>query len=68
MEWPWEVEIECVADNISLSAEMSFTLTCMYRKPSAKSDFYDKLKVLFNHYDFHKKITFAILYEFEGKV
>lgn len=34
-----KVEIECVAERISLSTEMSFTLTCMYWKPSASQIF-----------------------------
>lgn len=35
---------------------MSFTTICVYRKPTAKLDFYDKLKCLLNHCDSHKEI------------
>lgn len=49
IEWRSEFGLECVGVNISLSVEMSFILICMYRKPSAKLDFYDQLKQLLNH-------------------
>lgn len=35
---------------------MSFVLICMYRPPSAKSDFYDHLKVLLNHFAINSEI------------
>lgn len=56
IEWPSDVSLECVGVDISLSAEMSFILICMYRKPSAKLDFYDQLKQLLNHCDLKKEV------------
>lgn len=40
--WPNEISIECVGVKVSLSAEMSFTVLCLYRPPSVKVDFYDQ--------------------------
>lgn len=56
LELPEDIQLECVGVNISLSTAMSFTLICIYRKPTAKLDFYDKLKCLLNHCDLHKEI------------
>ena len=39
--WPKDVRIEGVGVTITLSAEMSFVVLCLYRQPSAKIDFYD---------------------------
>lgn len=50
---PSEVSIEHVSVRISLSAEMSFVLVCLYRPPSAKSDFYVQLKALLKHHADH---------------
>lgn len=50
IKWPRGTDIECVGVKISLSAEMSLTLICMYRKPSAK------LKALLNNCDFNKEV------------
>lgn len=41
MIWPNDITIECVGIHITLSSEMSFTVNCLYRQPSAKVDFYD---------------------------
>ena len=56
IEWPAEVQIECVGLDITLSTEMSFILICLYRHPNAKADFYDQLKVLLNFCDLNKEI------------
>ncbi len=56
IEWPSEFGLECVGVNISLSAEMSFILICMYRKHSAKLDFYDQLKQILNHCNLKKEV------------
>lgn len=41
---------------MSLSAEMSFTVLCLYRPPSAKVDFYDQFKVLLSCCDFNNEV------------
>ncbi len=56
IEWHRETDIECVGVNISLSAEMAFSLICLYRKPSAKLEFYDQLKNLLHSLDFNKEV------------
>ena len=53
---PAHVMSECVAVEISLSHEMSFTIICMYRSPSAKVDFYDHLKTVLNLCNSNKEI------------
>lgn len=39
---------QCMGVDIILSTEMTFTVICIYRKPSAKLDFYSNLKTLIN--------------------
>jgi exonuclease III len=56
IEWPSEIVLECVGVDISLSATMSFVIVCIYRKPTAKNDFYEQLKLLLNHCDKTKEI------------
>ena len=52
---PSEVKIENVSVKMSLSAEMTFTLVCLYHPPSAKVDFYEQLQVLLKHHTTHNK-------------
>lgn len=54
--WPNEISVECVGVKVSLSAEMSFTVLCLYRPPSAKVDFYDQFKALLNSCDFNNEL------------
>jgi len=46
---------ECVDVNNSLSVEITFSLICLYRKPSAKLESYDQLKNL-HSLDFNKEV------------
>ncbi|MGL5624046.1 hypothetical protein [Cetobacterium sp.] len=46
---PDEISIEFIGVNMSLSVEMSFTVICLYRPPSAKVDFYNEFKTLLTH-------------------
>lgn len=54
--WPTEISIECVGVKVALSTEMSFTILCLYRPPSAKVDFYDQLKALLSCCDFNYEV------------
>ncbi len=56
IEWPEEVQLECVGVEVTLSSEMSFILICLYRHPTAKVDFYTQLKSIFNVCDFNKEV------------
>lgn len=53
---PDEISIEFIGVNMSLSVEMSFTVICLYRPPSAKVDFYTELKTLLTHCDINKEV------------
>lgn len=55
INWPEEIQLECVGVEISLSPTMSFVVICLYRKPSATIEFYEKLKLL-NYCDSNKEI------------
>lgn len=55
IEWPSEIALECVGVQISVSPMMSFVVVCIYRKPTAKIDFYEQCKLL-NHCDRTKEI------------
>ncbi len=46
IKWPSNITLECIGVNIHLSKEMSLTVICIYRKPTAGLDFYDQLKAL----------------------
>lgn len=52
---PSEVKIENVSVKVSLSAEMTFTLFCVYRPPSAKVDIYEQLQELLKHHTTYNK-------------
>lgn len=56
IECSTDVKLECVGVDISLSAEMSFIVICIYRKPSAKVDFYEDLKTLLDSCNHKKEI------------
>ncbi len=51
-----ETELEYISLNVSLSPQMSFTLIGVYRPPSAKAVFLDKLKTVFRECNFGKEI------------
>ncbi len=54
IEWPAEIDIECIGLNITISPEMSFTLICLHRPPSSKNTFYDQLKTVLKYSDFKR--------------
>ena len=56
IEWPKDTQLECVGVKITLSSEMSFSLICLYRHPSATVEFYDQLKHIFNACNFDKEV------------
>ncbi len=63
IEWPTEIDVECIGLNITISPEMSFTVICLYRPPSSKNRFYDQLKTILKCNDFRKEIIpFLILF------
>ncbi len=51
-----ETELEYISLNVSLSPHMSFILIGVYRPPSAKAVFFDKLKTVFRECNFGKEI------------
>lgn len=53
---PSDVKIEYVSVKVSLFSEMSFIIICLYCPPSARSDFYDQLKLLLNHFSSDSEI------------
>ena len=53
---PIDIDLECVMVNISLSDKMSFIVICIYRKPTAKIEFYDQLKALLKSLNHKKEI------------
>lgn len=57
--WPSDINLECVGVNISLSNEMSHTVICIYRKPSAKNYFYDHLKTLLKSCNHKREIILS---------
>ncbi len=50
------LDFDCVGIEIMLSNEMSFSLICLYRQPTAKADFYNQLKHLLKSCDSNKEI------------
>lgn len=50
------MKFECVGVEITLSNERSFVLTCLYRHPFAKMEFYDQLKPMLNSLGPNKQI------------
>lgn len=54
--WSDDIYLECVGVEITLSKEMTFVVICMYRKPSAKIDFYSDLKTLINLTNLKKEL------------
>ncbi len=56
---PSDVKIEYVSVKVSLSSEMSFVFICVYHPPSARSDFYDQLKLLLNHFSSINEVILA---------
>jgi len=53
--WPEDIQLECVGVDVSLSSSMSFTIICVYRKPSAKLDFYEKFEKLLKYCTLNKE-------------
>ncbi|XP_049426565.1 uncharacterized protein LOC125885132 [Epinephelus fuscoguttatus] len=53
--WSTAFNFDCVGVEITLSKEMSFSLICIYRQPTAKVDFYDQLKLLLNSCDSNRE-------------
>lgn len=45
IQWSCINDLECVGLKLTLSAQMSFTMIGIYRPPSAKNVFYDKLSL-----------------------
>ena len=53
---PANIAFDCVGVEITLSEEMSLTMICLYRQPTAKVDFYDQVKLLLNSCDSNKEL------------
>lgn len=56
IQWSSNNYLECVGLKLTLSAQMSITVTGIYRPPSAKNVFYDKLNSLIKECDTNKII------------
>lgn len=56
LEWPSDVNFDCVGVEVTLSRQMSFILICLYRHPSAKVEFYDQLKRVLNSCNHNKEV------------
>ena len=52
-----ENELEHICLNVSLSPQMSFILIGVYRPPSAKAIFFDKLEIMLRECSFAKEIV-----------
>lgn len=56
IKWPKNIQLECIGVEIALSPAMTFTVICIYRKPTTKPDFYDKFKSLLNNCNSNNEI------------
>lgn len=52
------IMFECVGVEITFSEQMSLTMICFYRQPSAKVDFYEQFKILLNSCNPNKDLIF----------
>lgn len=46
IEWSDDINLECVGVDMIISTEISFTVICIYLKPSATINYYSHLKTL----------------------